>query len=289
MTPNELRGRVVRRRSLVRAVTRRIRRFLRLPKRDAAERAYRKEIRDAGASMHPMPLSAAWKPWANRALRSRGEVDAAIAMLREAGLAPHGDRPKNWDALVALGTLLDRVSRRQRILDMGATQYSPLLRWLYQYGYRRLVGIDLVYEEPVRRGPIEYLPMDLTATTFPDASFAGIACLSVIEHGVDIDRFLAESARLLSVGGVLVVSTDYWPEPMDVGDRQAYGHAVRIFDRSSLADLVERGKVHGLEPIGTVDLSAGERAVRWERMDLDYTFAVLVLRRAGRAGRGVRA
>jgi len=260
-----------------------------MPKRDAAERAFRKEMQVAGASMQPMPLSDAWKRWANRALRNQAEVDAAIAMLREAGLVPHGDRPKNWDALVALGTLLERVPRRQRILDMGATQYSPLLKWLYQYGYRRLVGVDLVYDEPVRRGPIEYLPMDLTATTFPDRSFAGIACLSVIEHGVDIDRFLAESARLLSAGGVLVVSTDYWPEPIDVGDRQAYGHAVRIFDRSSLADLVERAKPHGLEPIGTVDLDADERAVRWERMDLDYTFAVLVLQRTGRARWGAGA
>lgn len=236
--------------------------------------------------MHPEALSATWKPWANRALRSREEVDAAVATLREAGLVPHGDHPKNWDALVALGTMLDRVPRGERILEMGATQYSPLLTWLYQYGYRRLVGIDLVYDEPVRRGPIDYLPMDLTATTFADASFAGIACLSVIEHGVDTERFLAESARLLSVGGVLVVSTDYWPEPVDTGDRQAYGHPVRIFDRPSMAALVERAMARGLEPIGAIDLTATERAVRWERMDLDYTFAVLVLRRSGPAGNG---
>jgi SAM-dependent methyltransferase len=220
-------------------------------------------------------------------LRSRADSSLAAATLTEAGLVAHVDAPKNWDALVALGTILDRVPRSERILEMGAPQYSPLLTWLYQYGYRRLVGIDLVYDEPVHRGPIQYLPMDLTATTFADASFAGIACLSVIEHGVDTTKFLDESARLLSVGGVLVVSTDYWPAPIDVGERKAYGHPVRIFDRLSMATLVEDAAVRGLEPIGTIDLATEERAVRWERMDLDYTFAVLVLERVG-SGRRAR-
>lgn len=230
--------------------------------------------------MHPAVPAAVWKPWVNRALQSRAASDLATATLREAGLRPHGDGPKNWDALVALGTMLDMVPRGRRILEMGATQYSPLLTWLYQYGYRRLVGIDLVYDEPVLRGPIQYLPMDLTATTFADASFAGIACLSVIEHGVDTDRFLDEAARLLSIDGVLVVSTDYWPEPIDTGAREAYGHPVRVFDRASLTALIEGARLRGLVPIGSVDLGAEERAVRWERMDLDYTFAVLVFGRA---------
>lgn len=234
--------------------------------------------------MQPEPVSSGWKPWVNRALQTRTDADVAVAMLHEAGLVPHPERTKNWDALVALGTILERVPQGERILEMGATQYAPLLTWLYQYGYRRLMGIDLVYTEPVRRGPIQYLPMDLTATTFADASFAAIACLSVIEHGVDTERFLAESARLLSVGGVLVVSTDYWPDPVEVGDREAYGHPVRVFDRASLTALVDRASSHGLEPIGTVDLAASERAVRWERMDLEYTFAVLVLQRAAPSG-----
>lgn len=275
----ELDDGVVRRHPLVQALARHVRRLLRLPRRPAAERAFRREIRRAGGSLHPRPISRVWLPWANRALRNEAEADLAVATLREAGLVPHADRPKNWDALVALGAMLDRVSPGARILDMGATQYSPLLPWLYQYGYRRLVGIDLVYPEALQRGPIQYLPMDLTQTTFADASFGGIACLSVIEHGVDTERFLAECARLLYPGGLLVVSTDYWPESMATGDREAYGHPVRIFDRPSLTALLDRAAARGLVPIGAVDLTAEQRAVRWQRMDLEYTFAVLVLQR----------
>jgi SAM-dependent methyltransferase len=262
-------------------ILRRVRRLLGLSVGSPEDRQLRSEIQAAGGSVPARPLSSNWQRWTNRALQTRADAGEATEIIRRAGLAPHKDMPKNWDALVALGTILDRVPRSGRILEMGATQYSPLLTWLFQYGYRSLVGIDLVYKKVVRRGPIRFHRMDLTATTFPDAAFDAVACLSVVEHGVDVERFLAESARLLTPGGVLVVSTDYWPQPVDTGDRVAYGHPVRIFDRPSIDDLIQRAQALGLQPIGDVDLSAQDRVVRWERMDLDYTFLVLAFERSG--------
>lgn len=162
---------------------------------------------------------------------------------------------------------------------MGSPRYSPLLGWLYQFGYRSLTGIDLVYTEPSRRGPIRLLPMDLTATSFPDCSFAAIACLSVIEHGVDERAYLREAARLLVPGGVLVTSTDFWPEPVDTRGLEAYGQPVRLFDRAAIESHVETAGEFGLRPIQPIDLTVQDKVVHWERFGLDYTFCVLLMRR----------
>jgi SAM-dependent methyltransferase len=245
----------------------------------SSEIRLRDEIIAVGGSTSPRRPPGSWRSWINRTLRSHTEVNAAIAAIREAGLVPHQDAPKNWDGLVALGTILDRVPRRAAVLEMGAARYSPLLPWLYQYGYRSLVGIDLVYSRPSRRGPIRYMPMDLTATSFDDRSFAAIACLSVIEHGVEVEAYLREAARLLRPGGVLVTSTDYWPTGTVVPRARAYGHPVHVFDRPDIERFLAAASRRGFRPVVPVDLEAAERVVRWDRIGIDYTFLVVVLAR----------
>jgi SAM-dependent methyltransferase len=232
-----------------------------------------------GAALPPRRPDARWRDWVNRALVDRTLVEAAVAEIARCGLPPHHDRPKNWDLLVALGTILDHTRPADPVLEMGAPRYSRLLPWLALYEYRDLDGIDLVFEAEVRDGPIRYQPMDLTATTFADRSFAAIACLSVVEHGVDIERYLAEAGRLLRPGGVLVTSTDFWCAPVDVAGLEAYGGPVRIFGPEDLAGWLETAAGHGLEPLRPLDLRCGERVVSWERLGLRYTFANVVLRR----------
>jgi len=214
----------------------------------------------------------------NTALQSETQVEEACAAVAGAGLPPHGGRPKNWDLLVALGLILDRVPRSGAVLEMGATQYARLLPWLYLYGYRSLRGIDLVYDRPLKAGPIRYDGMDLTHTTFPDASFDAIATLSVVEHGVDLDAYLREASRLLKPGGLLITSTDYWCEPVDTGGQEAYGGPIRIFGPDDMRDFVSRGaKAAGFVPVRDLDLTCDERAVEWQRFDLRYTFINVVL------------
>ena len=166
-----------------------------------------------------------------------------MAEIAACGLPPHPERTKNWDLLIALGLILERTTTRGAVLEMGSTQYSKLLPWLYLYGYRSLVGIDLVYDAPIVADPIVYRPMDLTRTTFADASFDAIACLSVIEHGVDLATFARESARLLRPGGILVASTDYWHEPVETGGQEAYGVPIRILTPADI-DRPGRGRTH---------------------------------------------
>jgi hypothetical protein len=239
---------------------------------------WRRLVRE-GAVLPPRRPDARWRSWVNRALVDATQVEAAIAEVARCGLPAHNDRPKNWDLLVALGAILEHTRPADPVLEMGAPRYSRLLPWLALYEYRALDGIDLVFEAELRDGPIRYRPMDLTATTFPDRSFAAIACLSVVEHGVDIERYLAEAGRLLRPGGILVTSTDFWCEPVEVAGLEAYGGAVRIFGPEDLAGWVAIADRHGLEPLGPLDLRCGERVVNWERLGLRYTFANVVFRR----------
>ncbi len=248
--------------------------------RSPEEREFRRALKKQGYSLPPNRRPGpVWVPWTDRVLGSASEVDAAVAEIEACGLAPHKDRDKNWDLLVALGTVLQRTNPRAAVLEMGAAGYSRLLPWLYAYGYRRLVGIDLV--EVVLKHPtmVEYLQMDLTATTFPDSSFDAIACLSVIEHGVSPDGFAREASRLVRRGGVVVLSTDFWCEPLDVEGKSAYGVPVHVLTPDEIATWIEAAARHGLTPVSPVELRCADRVVHWERVDLDFTFLNIVFQK----------
>jgi 2-polyprenyl-3-methyl-5-hydroxy-6-metoxy-1,4-benzoquinol methylase len=244
-----------------------------------SERKLRARITSQGGRLDPTRPIPIWRSWVNASLKTREQVDAARKALVDAGLSPHPDDPKNWDALIALGLVLDRFGPRARVLDAGATQYSRLLPWLYLYGFRRLHGIDLTYEGEFQVGPIRYARMDLTRTSFRSGWFDVIACLSVIEHGVPVDEFLRESARLLRPGGLLITSTDFWAEGVETTGLEAYGAPVKIFTAPEIAAWVEAGQEHGLRPFGPLDLACENRVVHWERVGLDFTFVNFVLER----------
>jgi SAM-dependent methyltransferase len=275
MTPRGFAGRL--RRAVGRQRRRLTRRFR--PGPSASERALRKRLRRQGASLHPRPPARIWSDWPDTALRTHTQVEQAMAELRACGLPPHPERTKNWDLLIALGLILERTSPHAAVLEMGSTQYGKLLPWLYLYGYRSLVGIDLVYDAPVVADPIVYRPMDLTKTTFSDASFDAIACLSVIEHGVDIAAFARESARLLRPGGLLVASTDYWHEPVETAGQEAYGVPIRILTPADMRALVEAAHAVGLRELRPFDPRCEDRVVRWEHYGLEYTFAAVAFER----------
>jgi SAM-dependent methyltransferase len=215
-------------------------------------------------------------------LRARGEWVAARDALAAAGLPRHHDGPKNWDTRLALAEVLATTTPGAAVLDAGAELYSTFLPALYAYGYRRLVGVNLVFRRVIRRGPIRYEPRDITKTRFATAAFDAIACLSVVEHGVDLDAFFAEMARLLKPGGALVVSTDYWHDPIDTHGLTAFGAPIHIFQPREIEAAVALAGTHGLELKGPLALHGEDRVVHWSAFGLDYTFIALSFRRAGR-------
>lgn len=215
----------------------------------------------------------------NRALRDRAAMATADAFLAAAGLPGHPDRRKNWDTYLALFHAATSVAEGEAVLDAGAERYSAFLPSLRAAGYTRLTGINLTFGAPDIAGGITYRYGDVTATGFDDASFGFIACLSVIEHGVDPAAFLAEASRLLVPRGTLFISMDYWEDPVDTAGREAYGVPVRLFTRGDLDAIIDRAAAVGLRPEQDHDYACGDRVIHWAAQDLRYTFANLLLRR----------
>ena len=215
--------------------------------------------------------------WMNTALKNQSQVDAGVAETARLRLPPCPDATKNWDTLAAIQEVLGRTDRHANVLDAGAELYSRFLPWLYLYGYRNLYGNNLVFKTPIRRGHIRYEPGDITRTRFEAGFFDAIACLSVIEHGVNLEAYFREMARILKPGAVLVTSTDYFETPTDTRGLSAYGVPIRIFTRDNLVEAIAIAERCGLRLTGPSDLSCQSRVVRWQQYGLEYTFAVFAM------------
>jgi SAM-dependent methyltransferase len=219
-------------------------------------------------------------PWHNAVLQTRQERDRAIEQVTNLGLPLVTDAPKNWDCLAALDCILGNTLKRARVLDAGSELYSRILPWLCLYGYKELFGINLVFKERTKRGPITYKYGDVTRTDFDPVSFDAIACLSVIEHGVDLEAYFREMSRLLKPGGVLITSTDYWQTRIDTKGQKMYDVPVHIFTQSDIVQAIELAERYGFALTAPIDFGCNERVVQWERTGLDYTFLIFTLRKA---------
>jgi hypothetical protein len=220
-----------------------------------------------------------WPAQKNRTLKCAAEIDQALQLVKELGLIPHPDPPKNWDALGAVGSILAETDSSAWVLDAGGELYSSVLPCLTLYGYRHLEAVNLSFGKLYKRGPINYRPGDLLHTSFPDETFSAISCLSVIEHGVDLSAYFREMSRLLKPGGILVTSTDYWSSPVHTFGLTAYGVPIRIFGPREIEEAIAEACETGLVPTGAVDLTCKERVVRWQGGRLAYTFLTFTLRK----------
>jgi SAM-dependent methyltransferase len=215
----------------------------------------------------------------NTTLKSRAEWQQAFELGRELHVPLHRAPEKNWDHLAAVCYIMAQTSRSARILDAGAELYSNVLPALFRNGYRDLYGINLSFTTMARRGPIRYLPGDLTKTPFAERSFEAITCLSVLEHGVPLESYFREMHRLLKPGGCLITSVDYYPTPIDTRGLVAHGSPIKVFSKPEIEAALALARDIGLRLTGNVDLDCEEKPVRWEPFGVEYTFLIFTLRK----------
>jgi hypothetical protein len=118
-------------------------------------------------------------------------------------------------------------------------------------------------------------------TTIPagDGTVGAITAVSTVEHGVDLGQFFGTASRLLRPGGLLCVSTDYWPTKIDVSDVTVFGLPWTIFDRDEARGLITHALDAGLTTAdGSHDIpSAAEACIEFARRR--YTFLGVVFRK----------
>lgn len=237
----------------------------------------------------------------NSVLQDNSEVDAAIQSLVSLGLFPHHARVKAWDTWKMID-MMSKADRNATVLDVGCNG-SPILPMLKLLGFVNLYGCDitLTTRYPVALMKLyhsfrhkEYKPMvdmledksfklsiqNLEKTDYESGKFDFITSLSVIEHGVDIDRYFREMGRIIKKGGLLLTSTDYWPDKI-TNTVKAISQASpdNIFSREEIDDLIKKAEKNGFALTEPVDFTYKDKVVHWDATGLDYTFIFFALRR----------
>jgi SAM-dependent methyltransferase len=224
-------------------------------------------------------------------LQSWNDVGPAIDDLSSRGYPLHGNFLKNWD-LRLIRELAEEVPRDQLAVDLGAGGLAAV-RLLHQMGFRPVRGYDLTFNRKehlihlrdwlgltVRKRrptgpPYRLFTRDLLFTGLPSDSVGIVTCLSVIEHGVDLQQFFQEVGRLLHPGGRLYISTDYWEPKIETDGRTLFGLPWTIFCSAEIETMIalaaERGLVLGSRSPGDLGCSGHPVHVG----PLSYTFAAL--------------
>jgi SAM-dependent methyltransferase len=235
----------------------------------------------------------------NSVLKNLSEVNYAINNLHSLGLFAHPDKVKSWDTYKMV-KIISEGDRSSFILDVGCNG-SPILSILKRLGFKNLYGCDLFLKKipsslteivyPLYRPIIEMYEdktfnisiQNLEETNFQDKMFDYITSLSVIEHGVNIRNYFKEMNRIMKKGGILLTSTDYWPDkilniiktkhnPKDDPDN--------VFSKEEIEkDVLKAAELNGLILTEPIDFSFEDKVVHYNVTGLDYTFIFFALKK----------
>lgn len=222
-----------------------------------------------------------------KVLQDWNELGEATLSLQRRGLPTHETPQKNWD-LFALHRLTEERPRAV-VLDLGCGT-GEALKLLGAAGTcAALHGIDLqipwrlrlsLWKRQRKNGtaPFQLHRGDVMKLSFADASIDIAYAISVIEHGIDLDRFFDEVRRVLKRGGLLFLTTDYWPEPVDTQSIVAFDLPWRIFSRTEIQRMIAGAERRGLHLSARMEIPECTRpTVHWQQRD--YTFIQLTFTR----------
>ena len=243
----------------------------------------------------------------NSVLKNIFEVIEAKRGLQELRLFQHHCPTKSWDTYKMIKIISD-ANRESFVLDVGCYE-SPILPMLKRLGFINLYGCDLVLKSADRNPTFftnnnnnsssfeyheDYEPIaemysdksyqlsirNLENTNYRDQMFDYVTSLSVIEHGVNIEKYFKEMSRIIKSNGYLLTSTDYWPDKL-VNNKKILSNNTpdNIFSREEIENLVEIGEKNGLKLIEPIDFEYKDKVVRWNSIDLDFTFIFFAMRK----------
>jgi 2-polyprenyl-3-methyl-5-hydroxy-6-metoxy-1,4-benzoquinol methylase len=221
--------------------------------------------------------------------------------LQELRLFKHHWPIKSWDTYKMI-KIISGAKRESFVLDVGCYE-SPILPMLKRLGFFNLYGCDLVlksdsnskltnmsslvYHEDYE--PIAEMYNDksyqlsirnLEDTNYSDQMFDYVTSLSVIEHGINIEKYFREMSRIIKNNGYLLTSTDYWPDKL-VNNKNVLskGTPDNIFSRDEIENLVAIAEKNGLKLIEPIDFEYKDKVVRWNSIGLDFTFIFFAMRK----------
>jgi SAM-dependent methyltransferase len=205
---------------------------------------------------------------------------------------------------------ISSANKESFVLDVGCYE-SPILPMLKRLGFTNLYGCDLVLKSSSDCNPSftnnnnnnnnssfkyheDYEPIakmysdksyqlsirNLEDTKYSDQMFDYVTSLSVIEHGVNIEKYFREMSRIIKSNGYLLTSTDYWPDKL-VNNKTVLSKGIpdNIFSRDEIEKLVEIADKNGLKLIEPIDFEYKDKVVRWNSIDLDFTFIFFAMRK----------
>ncbi|MFB5601235.1 MAG: methyltransferase domain-containing protein [Nitrososphaeraceae archaeon] len=240
----------------------------------------------------------------NSVLKNIFEVTEAERGLRKLQLFRHHSQIKSWDTYKMI-KMISGANRESFVLDVGCYE-SPILPMLKRLGFINLYGCDLrlkssdcnpnftdnnnssfKYHEDYE--PIAKMYSDrsyqlsirnLEDTKYSDEMFDYVTSLSVIEHGVNIEKYFREMSRIIKSNSYLLTSTDYWPDKI-VNNKNVLskGTPDNIFSRDEIENLVEIAVKNGLKLIEPIDFEYKDKVVRWNSIGLDFTFIFFAMRK----------